>query len=157
MVSGCGCSENVAAGTKLCSAAGRDALEAAAAAAAAAPCAAAGCRAISCGAAEAVAAAAAAAAFGSAWYGCWTGNGTATSFWKGSAHGSVTQAPFGWWCIAATTRVRIQRPASPPQTNGRIFRNVRNVRATKCGRELGMARDTRKWLTEDARDRITNK
>lgn len=92
MVSGCGCSENVAAGTKLWRAAGRDALEAAAA----------GCRAMSWGAAAEAeaAAAAAAAAFGSAWYGCWTGNGTATSFWKGSAHGSVTQAPFGWWCIS---------------------------------------------------------
>lgn len=88
MVSGCGCSENAAVGTKLWSAAGREALEAAAAAAAA------GCKAMSCGAA-----AEAAAAFGNPWYGCCTANGTATNFWKGSAHGSVTQVPFGWWCI----------------------------------------------------------
>lgn len=96
MVSGCGCSENAAAGTKLWSAVGDKALDAAAA----------GCKAMSCGAAaEAVAAAAAAAALGSAWYGCWTGNGTATNFWKGSAHGSVTHAPFGWWCISAESSV----------------------------------------------------
>lgn len=34
----------------------------------------------------------------SGWYGCCIGNGSATSFWNGRPHGSVTQAPFGW-CI----------------------------------------------------------